>query len=146
MDITNSTMIEALATLFGLVTQMQEGVDQACNPDVDEFDTQVFTLEPLPEEQNLQVSIKVRQEVERDCNNMWLWATLEPTHDGHYLIKQPTGLSTLMACREDSRRMEIFDVSVKGAVIDYDSRTPIVIHAAKGLLVSYEVQARAPTN
>ncbi|MDO9344789.1 ecotin family protein [Pseudomonas pergaminensis] len=143
MDITGNAFLALFVPFFSLIDAFKKQADDSCTPNPDEYDTQVYQLEQRPDEDNLRVEFKVKKSVRRDCNALMLWTTLQKTEDGHYVIKEPSGLSSAAAC--EYRYTELFDVRVKDAVIDYDSHAPIVIHAAKGLMVSYEVQTKSVT-
>ncbi|UII73906.1 ecotin family protein [Pseudomonas sp. HN11] len=144
MDITGSVIGEAVATILRLVEAAKEEAVQEGVPSAHDYNKTVFNLEPRHHEEQLKVVIKAKESVEVDCNWSISFSALKKSPEGYYVIGKSAGLTTLMACppASTSRRMQRVDVQLVDAEIDYDSNKPIVIYAAKGVVLSYEVMVK----
>lgn len=144
MNLTNQQLTEIASRIFTVVAQAHNAMAVESLPSAKGYDKHIFTLPPRADEQAQEVVIKVKQNEMKDCNLLNAATRLQKTSHGYYVIDSATLTSTRKACGSKLTEPVLLDVRLTDGVVAYDSRTPIVIHSARGLLVSYEVQAKVP--
>lgn len=110
------------------------------------YSRSVIYLPALKDENNARIELVVGKEMLVDCNihrlvGMIKQRELEGWGYSYYEVIRPeiNGISTMMACPENSNSIEFVTMNHDLGVLRYNSKLPIVIYAPVDLQVKYRV-------
>lgn len=109
------------------------------------FERHVIELPQQPDEESLKVELIAGKTQTVDCNQQrlagqWQQKTVQGWgYDYYVLDRVGPGMSTLMACPDDTRRQAFVPVAGEVPLLRYNSKLPVVIYAPTGVEVRYRL-------
>ncbi len=107
----------------------------------------VIRVPAFGDEQDFRVELLIGKEIEVDCNQHSFGATLtEATVDGwgynYYTVDRIGGpKSTMMACPDESKRVEFVSANLENPLMRYNSELPLVVYLPEGFELRYRIWA-----
>ena len=150
MIILTNLIADAVSTVMATINNEGGAILPDNLPAQKAYNTSVFRPEKKANEADLDVVLYAFVSPRVGNCNSRLHANVVNTAAGYYLIDSPQfGAETLMHCipidperEKHSPFKDMMRVHLDGATLTYDSNMPIIVHAARGMIIYYQVQEK----